>query len=472
MTNPVYTLGIELAVGSLTNLASLCLRASFSRSVSDLFTGLSADPAQFELSNQVGSLSPLLNTNLVPGRKVAFTATYGGSSYNLYAGRIKRFSTRPMLGERTTVIEALTEVDRVSRTLLNTGMFARYNAGSLFTEIMSRSSVASFAADAFTDTVDFAWYQDRQAAGAVDDLVRGGYYQSFVDGAGTFHLKNRYFGNFVTATDTITAGEDVSYRLDDSRVLNSVKVRASPRQQISGVSTVAYMPNPVTIPGSSGAGFFVSYFDPRNVANDTPCGSVITPVASTDFYAAANSDGTGSNLTANLSLQFTSFGASAVASFWNGNATTAYLSRFQVRGYPVLQGADINLNFDDSSSQTVYGIGAITVDNLITNPAYLRDLGMALVGERKNPRDALDWTLKNEFPGVLTYDVGNLLSVIHSLAGVNSGWQVRAMQHEISLAAGLEHRATYTLEAFTVRPWLVLDHATFGKLDSGRQLAL
>lgn len=473
MANPVYTLGVELAVGSLTQLSSLCLRASFTRSIADLFTGLQGDRGLFELANDVGSLAPLLNVNLVPGRLVSFSATYAGSSFNLYKGRIKRFSNRPMVGEKTTLIESVTESDRLGRTILNTAIFTGYNAASLFTEIMTRCSVQSFTADSLTDNVDFAWYQNKNAKNAIEDLVKSGVYQAFVDGSGTFNLKSRYLGNFSTVVDTLTAGLDVNYSLDDSRIINSTKIGVVPRNQASSIQTVAYLANPVLLPASGGAGFFVTYFDPRNIGNPSPVGSIVSLVSSQDYYASANSDGTGTNFTSALSLSLTAFGASAIASIFNTNSADVWLTRFQVRGYPILKGADLHTGFDDSSSQNVYGLGALQMDDvLITNQNYIRDLALMIVGDRKNPRDFLEWTIKNEFPGCLWYSVGDNLSVVHSLAGVNSMWSVRSAQHEVSLAAGLDHSVKYNLERFSPRPWLVLDHPSYGLLDSGRQLAL
>ena len=474
MPNPVYALALELTVASLTQLTSYCVRAAYGRSIADAFNPLVADEALFELVNDVGSFSPLLNSGLLLGRQVQFTATHGGSSFNLYAGRVKRIATRPTLGERTTVIEALTDVDRIAKKHLDTGIFTAINAGSLFTEIATLTAIASYAADALSDTVDFAWYRDRNAANALDQLVQSGYYQLYGDGAGTLRLKSRYFAVFATSVDTLDVqARDMNYALTDDGVTNKAVIRAVPRAQSTVIATLSYLANPVVMAASGHIGFFVTFLDPRDFATPTAVGSIITLVASTDFYAAQNSDGTGTNFTSALSLNMAVFGASAVASIFNANSADVYLTRFQVRGYPVLAGAELAVKFDDTSSQNAYGLREAAFDeNLITSYPYLRDLASTIVGDRKEPRDQFEVSLSNEFPNVLQYEVGDVLSVINSLTGVNSSWTVRRMQHEISMSRGLEHVANYTLDRFSPRPWLVLDHATYGKLDSGRQLAL
>ena len=296
----------------------------------------------------------------------------------------------------------------------------------------------------------------------------------FQDGAGTMNLKSRYFSAFATSVDTLDVqAREMNYALGDEGVVNKAVLHATPRVQLSSVNTLAYLAQPVTIPASGHVGFFVTFLDPRDFSTPTPVGSIVAQVSSQDYYAAQNSDGTGTNFTSALSLNVAVFGASMVASIFSANSADVYLTRFQVRGYPILAGTQMMVKFEDSSSQVAYGLKESAFDeNLLTRHDFLRDLASTIVGDRKEPRDAYDVTLVNEFPNVVRYEVGDTLSIINSLTGVNSAWSIRRMTHEINMTRGLEHVAKYSVERFTPRPWLILDHATYGKLDSGRQLAL
>lgn len=412
------------------------------------------------------------NNNLTMLNSFAWSSV--GSAYNLYAGRVKGVATRPMLGERTTVIEALTDVDRLDKTRLDTGIFTAINAASLFTEIMTRCAVQSFTADALTDSVDYAWYRDRNAATAIWQLVQSGYYQFYGDGAGTMNLKARYFAALMTAVDTVdTQVRDMNYALTDRSIVNKAVLRAIPRRQTTSVATLAYLANPILLPASGHAGFFVTFLDPRDFQTESPVGSIVAMVSSTDYYAAQNSDGTGTNFTTALSLNTAVFGAASVTSIFNANSADVWLTRFQVRGYPILQGAELTVKFNNASSQNAYGLREVAFDeNQITNYSFLRDLASVIVGDRALPRDRFDIQMANEFPNVLRYEVGQALSIINSMSGINSTWSIRRMQHEIDMSRGLEHVARYEFDRHSPRPWLVLDHAVFGKLDSNRQLAL
>lgn len=473
MADPVYTLGLELAPGSLTNVTSWCLRGSWSRAIADVFEPLAVGDGSFELANDVGSFSTLLNSNLKVGRRIALTAVHGGSAFNLFSGRVKSFSTRPFIGERTTVLGVVTEVDRLSRMTFSTSMFVGFRTASLYTEIMSRCAVQSFAIDSDADDeIPFAWYRDTPSVSAVDALVKSGNYQIYQDGAGTFRMRGRNWDFMASAVATLdtTVPNSAVFDLNDSVGLGSVinKMRAGglPRGVDTNVATLAYIGSPLQLPSSGGIGFFLNFSDPRNSLTETPVQSIAVQVSSQDFYAAANPDGTGINYTSTLSISLTRFGASVVASIFNG-APACFLTRFQLLGNPVLAGAEIQALTEDSSSQAIYGLVEMSLsDVLIPDRDFLSDYTSEVIRDRKEPRHNESLVLKNDFPGVISFEIGDVLAIINSLSGVNSMWYVRGMSHEVELASGLEHTATYLLEQKpSDRNLLILDHPTRGTLD-------
>jgi hypothetical protein len=200
---------------------------------------------------------------------------------------------------------------------------------------------------------------------------------------------------------------------------------------------------------------------------------VHSPVSSQDYYASTNSAGTGSDLTANLSLSIATFAETAVVSIFNGSGTQAFLTRFQFRGYPVREVPGIGFKADVSSSQTAYGKKGIEITNaLIQSHPFMRDLANAIVIDRSDPQEEVEATLVNKWPSLLSLETGQVIDLVNSLTGVNSSWTITSMEHDISMIDGLRHEARYVLDAFSARPYFVLDHATFGKLDGTRILAL
>lgn len=478
MADPVYTVSLEAAVGSLTNVSSDVNRFTFDRTLARIDRAIRPDNLMLELMDSGGRYSPRrggsIGAGLIPGRKISITATYNGSSYPLFYGRIQRVQTRPGAGDfQKVVIEGLSDADRLQRTYLTTSLFQNFYTGSIFTEIMSRSSVSSFYADTLNDQVPFCWYRDVSATAAMQELVDSGNYLLFIDGAGTIRLKSRHAGFFSTSVASLNEFLDFSYTLDPDTIINQLKLNAKPRAQVTAVNTIAFIASPLAIPASGHIGFWLTFQDPEAGAEITPVGSMITPVASQDYYASANSDGTGSDFTSTLSLNFTQFGSTIVCSLFNGTGSIAYLTRFQLRGYPVRGIAQLGFKYDASSSQGVYGLRSLEIANaLIQNYNYLRDLAQTIVEERKAPQDGLEITLVNQWPDVLTFEVSNTLALVNSTTGVNSNWLITGMSHEVTFTGGLRHEARYQTEYFQDKPWLILDHAQFGKLDSGRLLAL
>lgn len=461
---PYYQVELELAPGVFTDLGGVCHRANFSRTLADVFSPLQPDEALFEFANDVGSLSPLLNSNLMLSRQVKLRVTYGGSAYNLFRGRIKQVAVRPAITERTAVVEAMTEVNRVDRTQIRTGLLVGLGISSLFTEVMTRSAVLSFNSP-LSDRVDFAWYQDRNALNAVNDMLTAGPYEMFVDGAGTFQFREREIGvwrNSRSSVGTISEAQDINFTMTDKEVINQVRLSATPRTQISAVSTLAYIGQPVALPASGSINFFLSYYDPRNFGLITPVGSIVALVSSQDYYAAANSDGTGTDRTSTLSVAVTSFAEAALVALFNGTGNISYLSRFQIRGYPILSGAEQVVVTDDSSSQTTFGLSGRTYDDLLIKDInHLNSYSQYLVDAKAQPDQLVALVLKNEIPSMFELDVGKAVSIVNSLTGVNSLWYINRVSHDISMMGGLEHTISLDTDYMRAKNLLNCEGAAF-----------
>lgn len=396
------------------------------------------------------------------------------TTYPLFFGRITEVSVSPTLGARTTLITAVDDWDRVKRLTYTTSLFAGTKVQSLFCALMSLSSVQSFSADAsISDSVDFIWYRDRDATNVLEELVQSGNYSLVVDGNGTYYLRDRYWSLFATSINTYNFGDDARIALSDDSVINRTKVTAIPRQLSTNITTLSVIPQAISVPASSAIGFWLSFQDPNEPSADIPVHSLVTPVASTDYYASVGSDGSGTNLTSGFNLNFTAFAASAVVSFYNANGVDAYLTRFQIRGFPVARLSPLSTRFDVVSSQTLFGIRELNIPNqLIQTYSFMDNLSKLITTERKDGRDMMDFTLSNEFPDIFQNTPGGLIAFVDTFGGYTALWRIRGAAHEISMVNGLKHSVKYDTEAFDTIPFLVLDHPTMGQLDAGRMLAI
>lgn len=148
---------------------------------------------------------------------------------------------------------------------------------------------------------------------------------------------------------------------------NRCIVKTYPRKLDAAATTVLWtMENGVQV----GAGATVtdirgSYRDPSGGDSKINGTDFVTPVASTDYFAYANADGTGTNLTANMVVTAT-FGAAEVEiSIENTGGTAFYTGGdilFQVRGRGVYIYDKAETKVEDTASITTYGLNETVID--------------------------------------------------------------------------------------------------------------
>jgi len=460
-----YYLETELAVGSYTDVTSYMVRGTWTRTTATLFDPPTPDTGLFELLDSVGNLAPYRGSALKPGRLLRMRATKDATWYPMFTGRITSVRNQPTVGaNQNVVLEVQNDLKRVLDKTITTSLFQNINIGSLYTEVMTLTNASSFRADALDENVEFAWFRGRDAASILGDLIRAGNFYSFVDGAGTLNLKRANWAfnqlgiyvdtgymdeSYVNSIEVITAQfYDLAVNLNDSRIINDLKVNMTPKKVSTSIDTIAIIPSAISLPASSHTGFWLTYQDPEKGGAPTAVASFITQASSQDFYAAANSDGTGTNLTANLSLNMTRFGETAVCSIFNGGGTDAWLTRFQIRGYAVREESRIGFQVENNSSQNVYGRRALEFDTLIQNRSYVQSLATSVVSQHKEAQPDLEVTWINEWPLIFARELGDQVSIVESVTGVNSVWAVFQMTHELDLVDGIRHQAQFQLRFF------------------------
>ncbi|MFZ5589625.1 MAG: hypothetical protein ACOY4M_08330 [Pseudomonadota bacterium] len=118
-------------------------------------------------------------------------------------------------------------------------------------------------------------------------------------------------------------------------------------------------------PGQTISGIRGRYRDPNGQSENINGTDFITPVANTDYKAFANADGTGADLTANLSVTIEFGAAEFEMSLTNTGGTTLYTGKdilFQVRGKTVTVYDKTEKVERDTSSIASYGKQEFTFD--------------------------------------------------------------------------------------------------------------
>jgi hypothetical protein len=150
------------------------------------------------------------------------------------------------------------------------------------------------------------------------------------------------------------------------QTVNSCTIQTYPRKLDAAANTVLWtMENSLEIaPGATKTDIRGRYRDPNGQSEKINGVDFVTPVANTDYKAYANANGTGTDLTANLSVNVTFGAAEAEITLENTGGTTLYTGGdilFQVRGRGVYVYDKTDITQEDETSIQQYGKHEIVI---------------------------------------------------------------------------------------------------------------
>lgn len=176
-----------------------------------------------------------------------------------------------------------------------------------------------------------------KAAGLIRDVALSALGAVYCRGDGTLVYKTRHSRALVTSafgfSDSTVVDLAVPSSLDS--VFNRVRVTIHPKTVDAAATTVLWAQTGSAPEIAAGATLTIwgTYYDPGNTLKLIGGLSQVVPiVATTDYTANSAADGSGSNLTADISVVTTAFASTAKFEVTNGGATAAYLTKLQVRG--------------------------------------------------------------------------------------------------------------------------------------------
>ncbi len=475
MVQPSYSVTIEWASGSFTELGDDVRGLQIESRAGGLFDRIAAGSAKLTVDNSTNKYSPsnsasVLQGLLLPGKKVKIAATHSGSTYALFAGKIDSFSVNPSLsGQGQMTIAARDEIKTINDRTITSSVFIDTEVQSIAASVLALAGVTSLHIHDLTSNVlPYAWFDDVNAKNALQDLVDAGFYRTHIDGGGQFHFHGRYWDQEGSVVSSFNAYQALTYSLDDRDILNKVSVHGEPRVRSSSQATVAYLSAPLSIQASSGIGFFLSYLDPDN-NEPAPADTLVSPVNSSDYQTFVNSDGTGTEHTATTSAAVTFFGASAVCSIFNGTGSTVWLTKFQVRGNSIQRQPFLTHTAEDvASSQAVYGVRSYRLDNrYIASDGFAQDYADFLNTRQKDPSATISAKFRNQFPDQLGLDVGVKVHLMDASIGIAGEYTMSRVKHTVRFdKQGLTHDTQATVNEVRGQGVLFLDDSVKGVLDS------
>jgi hypothetical protein len=328
------------------------------RSTAGLLTlGLRNSDGRF---NPYNTSSPYYG-NLLPGRKIKIIGSYGGSSYTKYVGFLDSIQPAPDLsGQHTATLRALGPLSiPIAADATTVPMQTNIYTGVAVNAVLDAIGWAS--GDRVIDsgaTILARWWLDAASPmNALQDVetTEFGFLGETQDGKIFFEDRNHRTVtsrcNAVQAVFSDAPGSTLKYQVInplDSRqsIANLVTVDVV-TYSVGALATLWLVSGVPSLAAGASADFWASA--------GSGVDSWTTPAPTTDYLANAAPDGSGTDLTSSLTITVSKFASSMKITIQNTAGVTAYLTRLQARGAPLVASDPVTIKAEDTTSEGQYG---------------------------------------------------------------------------------------------------------------------
>lgn len=295
--------------------------------------------------------------------------------------------------------------------------------------------------DAGVDLRQYYWVDARSPARALHELAHNELGTLAITAEGAFRYRSRL--SLESDVTTIRHEDCLSVRRMTPKevIRNIIKIETRPRSE-RALQAVWELPGYLEInPGETIDDIWAEYeFNNATVPVKNP----LTPVATTDYLAYENSDGSGSNLTANISVTLYSFSTRGRLAFTNNGLVKAYVTWGQVRGIPVAASNTATFEYEDASSVAQFGPRpfTLTIDqNLNVARQYRELLGLFMT----SARNYLEVELMPNSEKQYIADLGDVVLGDFEQLGITQSFRVMRISHR--------HKGVLTFTTWLLEPY-------------------
>lgn len=215
-------------------------------------------------------------------------------------------------------------------------------------------------------------------------LMEDGSYLLQEDSARIILDESLTFDEFATITD-----KQLAY---GKNIVNDCIVTVYPREYSASAEVLYSLTSAPGIDVGETREILARYRDPDNTAQSITARTMLAPVANTDYTANAVSDGSGADLTSDLSVTAIYSAAEINYTLENTGATKLFITKLQARGEGIFFYSPVTLQAEDTTSQAANGYRV-----LAHSPRYLDDvddgqeIANAIIASAKDVFSDVDW---------------------------------------------------------------------------------
>lgn len=224
--------------------------------------------------------------------------------------------------------------------------------------------------------------------------------------------------------------------------INLFRSWANPRRVDTSAQILFQLNQPIAIASGQTITIKGTYADPSGGAAINGQ-NMITPAATTDYLVNTLEDGSGTNITASLSLISIDYGTEGFThQVKNTSTSSGFVIKYNTRGYGIYVYNPIQNISKDQTSIDNYGTFSETLDQKYKVDLYAASIfGDMIVADEKNPR-----TVLNKISLCANYSPGNMMAFLNVKAGylihlvatkynVDGDYYIQGMD-EISISTG------------------------------------
>jgi len=381
--------------------------------------------------------------------KVVLRSESSGTIYPVFTGYIS--DIRPDYG---VVQKATIYVEGAASKLKKNIKSTIYTNAQYDTQISEALTLAGWTAGADIDTtvsdqMAYHWFSDRQAITEIQEITDAAFGLFWVSEDGVATYRSRI--NPDLSTQNISEADiDYNYRIrvpaPRDVLRNKAKVYARTRTAVSNAE-VWRMTDAPLIAGGTGDPIWASFtYNGKSV----PATAVTSPIATTDYTANDNADGSGTNRTGNFTFATTPFSTSAKLIPTN-SGSSAYITLLKLRANIIVTDEYTYAEYEDSDSISAYGERQIVI-----NTDWLQDLNAAneyaqvLVGRFQNPRAFPRFKFhRSDIDKQFTTPLLNLITINFSSFGVTGEFRAGFIERSWSIQEPNVVDSVYYLEPNT-----------------------
>lgn len=323
--------------------------------------------------------------------------------------------------DRSVSVDVFDYISYINDYELESAMYADQTSDEIISQILQDVGFTTdqFELDTGLNTIGFAWFAKGETAGErirkIVEAEEGHFYQ---DEEGLLRFDNRRkFNNLQKSVWSINKEDILEWQTDESSpIINRCIVKAKPREVQSTVEI-----------WNSGAVIEVGHNDSLEVwaSFDNPVTAITDPVATTDYLVNTESDGSGTNVTGDVSISITKFTQDAKLIITNNYGGPIFVTFLRLRGTPATIVSEIEELYEDTDSEENYGRQQLIVENdFIDSESFAYYLARTLVRKYKDPLKRVRVTVR----AIPHLQIKDFVSLEDMDTGVKGNYRVMRIQ--------------------------------------------